>query len=380
MKLEGLRVIDLGLYLPTPVITQMMADHGANVVSVEPPSGDPARYLARKSDEDEQFWFDAMHRGKRSLVADLKEDEGRDLVLKLASEADVVIESFRPGVAKRLGIGADVLCAANARLIYCSLSAFGQTGPLSSLPGHDLAVQAYAGFVSLNGRPGELPVVPGAPSADMVGGMSALSAIMMALYRREQTGRGDVIDISMYDSLLAWTPHFQTFATLFGQNGQDRLQAAISGSAFYNIYSTRDGKSLALAGLEPHYIRNFLDAVARTDLLEDAVQDPGPSQDRVIEELRKLFVTRTYDDWCALLSTLNVSWAPVIDMADAFRQPHSLSRQIISVGVDATSPATPLKFAREPAENGRPAPALDQHGKEIAERGFASSAHEPQEG
>ncbi|HTH26856.1 MAG TPA: CoA transferase [Sphingobium sp.] len=370
MKLAGLRVLDLGLYLPTPVVTQMMADHGADVISIEPPGGDPTRQLAGEGAGGESLWFDAMHRGKRSVVADLKTDAGKALVRRLAAEADVFIESFRPGIAARLGIDAATLRADNPRLVYCSLSAYGQSGPLSALSGHDMAVQSWAGFVSLNRRPGELPVVPGAPTADMVSGMSALSAILMALYRREQTGRGDAIDIAMYDSLLAWTPHFQSFAATFGDEEQARLEAAVSGSAFYNIYATKDGGAIALAGLEPHYIRNFLDAVERLDLLDDAMGDPGQGQERVMAELRRLFASRDQSEWCDFLSALNVSWAPVLAMADAFRHPHALARGVIAVGENASSPATPLKFQDEPAVKTGPAPALDEHGPQIAARGF----------
>lgn len=380
MKLEGLKVLDLGLFLPTPVISQMMADHGADVIAVEPPGGDPTRHLAGKGNDGESLWYDAMHRGKRSIVADLKVGEDRDMVLRLAREADVFIESFRPGVTARLGIGAELLCEANPRLIHCSLSAYGQTGPLAALPGHDLAIQAQAGFISLNRHPGEPPIVPSVPAADMAGGMTALAAILMALYRREHTGLGEQIDIAMYDSLLAWTPHFQTFAAAFGEMGQGRLQQAISGSAFYNVYATQDGKAIVLAGPEPHYVRNFLKAIDREELAEAAMQDPGPTQDRVIAEFRKVFVTRTFAQWCALLDGVNISWAPVLDMAEAFRHPHAFARKIIAVGAGATSPATPFKFSHEPGVNGRPAPMLDEHGSEISRLGFAWSSRTDREG
>ena len=369
MKLQGVKVLDLGLYLPTPLITQMMADHGAEVISVEPPGGDPTRQLAGVGAKGESLWFDAMHRGKRSVVADLKTPEGRALVAALARDADIFIESFRPGVAARLGVGPETLRADNPRLIYCSLSAYGQTGPLSALPGHDMAVQAYAGFVSLNRRPGEPPVVPGAPTADMVSGMTVLSAILMALYRREKTGRGDSIDVSMYDSLLAWTPHFQSFAQAFGERGQARIAAAVNGAAFYNIYATRDGKAVALAGLEPHYIRRFLEAVGRTDLLPAALGDPGPEQDRVIAELTKFFGARDYAEACTFLQELNISWAPVLDMAAAFTHPHARERGVVAVGPDGASPATPFKFAEEPGVNGRPAPDLDELGRILSKEG-----------
>lgn len=374
MKLEGLKVLDLGLNLPTPVITQMMADHGADVVSIEPPGGDPTRGYAGMGPNGETLWFDAMHRGKRSIVVDLKTAEGQEGIVELARDADVFIESFRPGVAGRLGIGAQTMREVNPRLIYCSLSAFGQDGPLSAFPGHDMAVQAYAGFVSLNGRPGELPVVPGAPAADMVGGMTVLAAILMALYRREKTGVGESIDVSMYDSVLAWTPHFQSFAYDHAAGGQARIAAAVSGLAFYNIYATRDGRAIALAGPEPHYIRNFLEAVERLDLLQRCTLDPGPDQDAVIAEFRRLFLQRDYTEWCDLLGRINVSWAPILDMASAFRHPHALARGIIAVGPDAVSPATPLKFIDEPGVNGRSAPWLDEHGASHGFRSTSSSA------
>ena len=371
MKLEGLRVVDLGMYLPTPLITQMMADHGATVISVEPPGGQPTRKLAGLGADGESLWFKAMHRGKRSIVLDLKCQGDRDVLTALADKADVVIESFRPGVAARLGIDAARLRMRNPRLVHCSLSAFGQSGPLSALPGHDMAAQAYTGFVALNGQPGGLPAVPGAPTADMLGGMTAFTAILMALYRRESTGRGDAIDISMYDSLLAWAPHFLSVIQADRGSAPARLASAIYGSAFYNIYRTGDGKAVVLAGPEPHYVRNLLHALGREDLLAAALAAPGPAHDQVIAAFRKIFAERDLADWCGFLGRLDISWAPVLSMIEAFDHPHVKARaMLVTDDTGALAPGTPLKFAEEPASIAHRAPALDEHHEMIRTRGF----------
>lgn len=371
MKLEGLRVLDLGTYLPTPLITQMMVDHGATVISVEPPGGQPTRRQAGLGPDGESLWFKAMHRGKRSIVLDLKRQDGRDILAALADGADVFIESFRPGVAARLGIDAGRLRERNPRLVYCSLSAFGQSGPLSTLPGHDMAAQAYAGFVALNAQPGAPPTIPGAPAADMLGGMTAFTAILMALYRRERTGRGDTIDVSMYDSLLAWAPHFLSFIQADRGSAPARLTAAIVGSAFYNIYRTRDGKAVALAGPEPHYVRTLLRALDREDLLAAALAGPGPEQERVIAEFRALFAGRDLAEWSAFLGQLDISWAPVLSMVDAFDHPHVRARaMLVTDAAGEVVPGTPLKFAEEPGAIARHAPDLDADKATILERGF----------
>lgn len=371
MKLEGLRVLDLGTYLPTPLITQMMADHGATVVSVEPPGGQPTRKMAGLGPDGESLWFKAIHRGKQSIVLDLKNSNDHEILTRLAGQADVFIESFRPGVALRLGVDADRLRAQNPRLIYCSLSAFGQSGPLSALPGHDMAVQAYTGFLALNGQPAALPAIPGAPAADMLSGMTAFTAILMALYRREHTGRGDTIDISMYDSLLAWAPHFLSFIRADRAAASARLANAITGSAFYNIYRTLDGKTIALAGPEPHYVRNLLRALNREDLMEAALAEPGFEHERVIIEFRTIFATRDLAEWCAFLGRLDVSWAPVLNMIDAFDHPHVQARAMLVTDPSSeVAPGTPLKFLEEPGVIAQGAPTLDAHRGTLIDRGF----------
>jgi crotonobetainyl-CoA:carnitine CoA-transferase CaiB-like acyl-CoA transferase len=371
MKLEGLRVLDLGMFLPIPVITQMMADHGADVIAVEPPGGQVSRVQAGMGPNGEPLWFNAMHRGKRSIMLNLKAPGDHKTLLALVAEADVFIESFRPGVAARLGIDSATLRAHNPRLVYCSLSAFGQTGPLSLRPGHDMVGQSYAGLASLNAAPGQLPISPGAPTADMVSGLTAFSAILMALYRRHTTGLGDTIDISMLDSLLAYTPHYLSFVQADREGAPRQLAEAVSGWAFYNVYVTRDGKRLALAGMEPHYVRAFLAAVEREDLLEATLGGPGPAQEQVKLELAALFATRDLADWNTLLEAIAISWAPILDMVEAFDHPHARAREmVLPDGEGGLMLGTPLKFTDEPGIVGRAPPALDEHRAAILREGF----------
>ena len=206
MKLEGLKVLDLSLFLPGPHLTMMMADHGADVIKIEPPQGEPVRSVGLRQN-GHSVWFRNTHRNKRCITLNLKMAEARTAFLALARDADVIVEAFRPGIVDRLGVGYAAVSAINPRIVYCSISAFGQHGPLSQSPAHDLAVQAEAGLLSVNlGADGQ-PAMPGLPAADMAASLMALSGILMALLRREQTGRGDYLDIAMYDSLLAWTPN-----------------------------------------------------------------------------------------------------------------------------------------------------------------------------
>ncbi|MEM6745414.1 MAG: CoA transferase, partial [Pseudomonadota bacterium] len=207
MKLEGVRVLDLSMFLPGPHLTLIMADHGADVIKVEPPAGEPVRELGYRTQDGVSVWFRNTHRGKRSVVLDLKTEAGREALLTLIETADVFVEAFRPGVVDRLGVGPEAARARNPRLVYCSIAAFGQTGPLARKPAHDPAIQALAGTSSLNLGSDGAPTMMGVPAADMASSLMALGAICMALLRRETTGRGDVIDLSMQDALMAWLPN-----------------------------------------------------------------------------------------------------------------------------------------------------------------------------
>ena len=226
-KLTGIRVVDLTQFFPGPMLTVMMADQGAEVIKVEPPGGDPVRAMAPFAG-DHSVWFANLNRGKASVTLDLKSDAGRAALTDLITTADVFVEGFRPGVMARLGFDYAAVRAINPRIVYASISAFGQSGPLAHHPAHDMAVQALAGFLSVNDGPDGTPVVPGAPSADMAAGLTALSAILMALIGREKTGEGDYVDIAMFDAMLPWCVHTAGGAIAGGDCPRPRPPSAAS--------------------------------------------------------------------------------------------------------------------------------------------------------
>src|ERR671914_2158236 len=198
MKLQGLRVLDLTLFLPGPYLTLALADHGAEVIKIEPPGeGDPTRHLGA-SDGPSTVYFRNLNRGKKSVVLDLKNPQEREALLRLCESADVFVESFRPGVVDRLGVGYEHVSARNPRIVYCSISAFGQDGAYRDRPAHDLAVEALSGVLSMTLGADGKPTIPGVPVADLFASLQGLAGILMALLRRSRTGKGDYVDIAMH--------------------------------------------------------------------------------------------------------------------------------------------------------------------------------------
>ena len=350
MKLQGIRVLDLSLFLPGPHLTMMMADHGADVIKIEPPGGEPVRQLGLRQN-GHSVWFRNTHRNKRCVVLNLKQPLARQAFLDLAANADVIVEAFRPGVVDRLGVGYDAVRAVNPRIVYCSISAFGQTGPAAHRPAHDIAVQAEAGLLSVNlGQDGR-PAMPGVPAADMAASLMALSGILMALLRRQQTGAGDHLDIAMYDSLLAWTPNVTgpPFAENRAAVPQD--ERSWGGAAFYNLYTTRDGQTLALGGSEHQFVENLLGALGRPDLVPLALSPPGPAHEPVRQFLRQRFATRTLAEWTPLLSGMDLAWAPVRSLHEAVSSELAAARGMCVQQPDGQPHlGLPIKFKREPGE------------------------------
>jgi crotonobetainyl-CoA:carnitine CoA-transferase CaiB-like acyl-CoA transferase len=311
-RLAGLRVVDLTQFLPGPMMTVMMADQGATVVKVEPPGGDPARAMPPFAG-DESVWFRNLNRGKTCVALDLKTDAGKSALWLLVDDAD------------GLGFGAAAVRARNPRLVYCSISAFGQSGAMAHHPAHDLAVQALAGFLSVNDGHDGTPAVPGTPSADMAAGLTALSAVLMALLARERTGVGDTLDIAMFDSLLPWCAHIAGDALVGGAPPRSTHQRSLGGAAFYHVYSCADGRHVVLGGREAKFAAALLTALARPDLIPLAAA-PAGEQDALIAFLQATFVTRSRDDWVAWFAGRDIAFAPVLNFREALDQPHVTER------------------------------------------------------
>jgi crotonobetainyl-CoA:carnitine CoA-transferase CaiB-like acyl-CoA transferase len=359
MKLEGIRVLDLSLFLPGPHLSMMLADHGAEVIKVEPPQGEPVREVGLKQN-GHSVWFRNTHRGKRCIVLNLKVPAAREVLLQLVKTADVFLEAFRPGVAERLGIGPEVLCALNPRLVYCRISAFGQTGPLAQRPAHDLAVQAEAGLVSVNLGPDHQPAMPGVPASDMAASLMALSGILMALLRRQTTGQGDVLDIAMYDSLLAWTPNVMGPPFAQGRAPVPKDERSWGGSSFYGLYACADGRHLALGGGEHKFVEALLLKLERPDLIPIALQPPGPGHEPVRAFLREAFARRTLAEWTPILDELAIAWAPVRTLHEAVTSEQARARgMVVEDPPGQPHLGLPIKFQREP---GRLDPSLDALG------------------
>ena len=379
MKLEGLRVIDLSMYLPGPHLTLMMADHGAEVIRVEAPGGEPSRKYGPFEPDDagnpQSVWFRNYHRGKKSIVLDLKTPAGKEILLKLAETADVFVEAFRPGAMDRLGLGYAQLKARNPRLIYCSVSAFGHTGPLSSKPTHDMGTQALAGTLALNDNGDGMPVVPGLPGADMGAGMAGLIGVLMALYRRTITGQGEHVDASMYDILLSFTGHLNGTVLTEGKAPETRTGRSIGGAAFYNVYATKDGRHIALTGRELKFAESLLGYLGRPDLVALCAQDDCGAQEPVKEFLRDAFKQRTQAEWVEALSKLELGWAPVLNMVEAFAHPHMTARgMLLTDDRGRKHIGNPVRFVEEPAQIDFHSPALGEDAPDLlGELGYTAA-------
>lgn len=356
-KLSGIKVVDLSQFLPGPMLTVMMADQGAEVVKVEPLSGDPVRSQV-PFEAGQSVWFRNLNRGKKSIALDLKTDDGRAALWTLVEDADVFIEGFRPGVVARLGFGYEAVAARNPKIVYCSISAFGQTGVMAHHAAHDIAVQAMTGFLSVNDGPGGTPVVPGPPSADMAAGLTGLSAVLMALIGREKRGKGDYIDIAMFDSMLPWCAHIAGEALAGGEPPRSDSQRSLGGAAFYNVYDTADGRHLVLGGRELKFVANLLQALERPDLIPLGQALPGQEQAPLVAFLRETFRTRTRDEWVAWFEDKDVAFSPVLDFREAMTQPHVAERKLVLEAGGAHHIAPPIRFAEEPAWQPALAPEL----------------------
>ena len=354
-KLAGIRVVDLSLFLPGPMLTMMMADQGAEVIKIEPVAGDPARDQA-PFEGGQSVWFRNLNRGKQSVILDLKSEDGKAALWQLIDKADVFVEGFRPGVMARLGFDYAAVSSRNSRIVYCSISAFGQTGALAHHPAHDMAVQALAGFLSVNDGQDSAPVVPGAPSADLAASLTGLSAVLMALIGRAQTGRGDYIDCAMFDSLLPWCAHIAGSAIAGGEAPQSTSQRSLGGAAFYNVYRTSDGRHVVLGGREMKFATNLLTALGRTDLIAVA-ERPAGKQGELIDFLRVTFAQRSRDAWVDWFADKDVAFSPVLDFREALKQPHIAERGLLveAEGAHHISPA--IRFASE-SWTPKPAPPL----------------------
>ena len=366
--LSQVRVLDLTRLLPGGYCTLLLADLGADVVKVEEPGrGDYIRWTPPLVD-GESAAHRALNRGKRSITLNLKDPAGVDLLLRLVERADVLVESFRPGVMERLGVGWDALRSANPRLVYCAITGFGQDGPYRDRVGHDINYIGYGGLLGLSGEPGGPPVIPPVQVGDLAGGgMAAAIGILAALLERDRTGRGRFVDASMLDGVISW---LSIHAGGFQGTGEEprRGEMPLSGAyACYRVYRCADGEWLTVGALEPQFWRALVTALGVPELEHDQF-GPPERQREMAGQLQAIFETRTRDDWLlGELAEVEACVGPVNSLADAFSDPQVLSRSMLAAfGDRAVGPGSPFRFDGDQAQSARPAPGLGEHAEEIA--------------
>jgi crotonobetainyl-CoA:carnitine CoA-transferase CaiB-like acyl-CoA transferase len=367
--LEGLKVLDLTRLLPGGYCTMLLADMGADVMKLEDPfGGDYVRWFPPKLNE-ESAYFLAVNRNKKSMKLNLKPQRGKELFKELVKDYDVLVEGFRPGVMARLGLGYDVVSAINPRIVYCSISGYGQDGPYNQRAGHDINYIGVAGILGITGFGDRPPAVPGVPVADFGGGgMLAALGIMMALYHRRQSGRGQYIDISMMDGVASWMANIAAKHFVL-DDPQNRGEVDLAGGFLcYDCYETKDGQSLSVGALEPKFWANFCRLIERDDLAD--VQVDKQEDGKLKEEIVAIFKSKTMDEWLALLDGEDTCIEKINTVAEAVTDPQMLHREMV-VEIDHPTEGKhramgiPIKMSDTPGSVDRlPAPAYGAHTRE----------------
>lgn len=348
----------------------MLADLGADVVKVEDPrGGDPARAMPPLADGT-SVYFTLLNRNKRSVTLDLRAHDAAPVLGRLLADVDVVVDSFRPHTARRLGVDAATLRARHPRLICATITGFGQTGPYVERAAHDINYEALAGLLAVPGSP---PRVPRMLLGDIGAAMNAAVGILAALVQRERTGAGAAIDVAIHDSALMWLL-FPAARRLVAGGDRDPRDLPIGGAdACYNVYETADGKWIALGALEPKFWRAFCEGIGRPEFVARQL-DTGRAQAALLDEVRAIVRGRTQADWLAVFAGVDLCLAPVNSVEEALADAHLHARGAVAVAGGTTFLTTPIAVSREATAAGwdaarrmpvRPAPVLGAHTDEV---------------
>ena len=371
-SLSHIKVLDLTSHLSGPYCAMILADHGADVVKIESPNGGDQLRKTPPFQDGESAPFMLWNRNKRSMVMDLKSAEDHKTVLKMIEVADVLIENFKPGTAKRLGIDYETVSAINSKLIYCSISGFGQTGPYSPRGGFDLIACGMSGLMSINGPPEGPPYRIPMPVSDVCGGMNGAIGILMALVARDQTGFGQHVDTSLFEAGISLGVYEAANVFATGQV-PERLGQAHRGSAPYQLFTTSDG-FMTIGGAQDSFWRGTCKILGCEHLLNDerftSKADRVENNAQLVEELGKYFIRCTTKELCEAFEAEGIPAGPVMNHVEVFNDPQTLHREMVvetqhsKLGKTKTI-GVPVKLSQTPASIRKGAPLLGEHNQEV---------------
>ena len=376
--LAGIKVLDMSRVLAGPWAGQLLGDYGADVIKIERPLvGDDTRSWGPPwlADESEAAYFLATNRNKRSVTVDIANSEGAAVVRDLAKKTDVVLENFRVGTMQRYGLGSKSLLAENPGLIYCSITAYGQQGTRAHEPGYDAMIQASAGLMSITGAPdaqGGSPQKVGVAISDIMAGMYATTAILAALKERDQAGKGQVIDVPLYDSQVAWLAN-QAMNFLVGGITPERRGTAHPNLVPYQTFASKDGYITLAVGTDPQFVA-CASCIGKPGLAEDARfkrnSDRVENRELLVPILADVFLTGTTSSWLQKLSDAGVPAGPINSVEDVLTDEYAVERELVRTMKHSLNPklptvANPVGFSRTPVCYGLAPPTLGQHTNEV---------------
>ncbi len=375
--LAGIKVIDLTRVLGGPYCTQMLADHGAEVIKIEPPQGDETRTWGPPFQGDAASYFIGVNRNKRGVALDLTRPEGREVVLRLLESADVLVENFKTGTLERWGMGYEtVLKQRFPRLIHCRVSGFGADGPLGGYPGYDAVVQAMAGLMSLNGEPEGAPVRVGVPVVDLATGMNSTIAILLALQERQRSGRGQFVEVTLYDSAVALLHPYSANWFLSGK-APTRTGNQHPNVSPYDQYRTKTKRIFVAVGNDRQFQR-FCAEIGRSELVDDprfrTNADRVTNRAALREELEAGLASIDGEQLAMTLLDKGVPCGPVLDVPDVLNHPHTRHRGMVAERGTYRGTGNPVKLSRTPASVRSTPPAFGAATREVlAEAGYSAA-------
>jgi len=365
LPLDGIRVLDLSMYLPGPLCSQILADFGAEVIKIEEPGGEWGRYLAPMLLEESARFY-SVNRNKKSVAINLKSEEGKRVLKELVKSADVLIEQFRPGVLEKMGLGYDVLKGINPGLIHCAITGYGFTGPYRLVAGHDLNYLNLTGLTGLNG-PGDRASLCAGQLADIAGGsLYSVIGILMALLARDKTSRGQFVDIAMADgalSLLCYTIGEWAGLGRLPARGENLLSG---GYACYNVYETSDHRFVSLGAIESKFWEGFCQRVGKPEYIPWHFVEE--CQSAMVEDIRALMIEKTQAEWVDIFSDLDICFTPVLNLDEVAEHPQMIAREMMikldnfkNSGRDMYLTGIPVKLSETPGELKPVFPDIGQH-------------------